>query len=120
MSDQYVFPMRDEDFKEVRPGFRRRILTGNGLMLCFWRIEEGRGPTPYDGHAENEQFGVVLRGELDFRIGSSERSVLRPGDAYWAPVAHPHGDSHFRGDKDLGETWILDVFAPPREEYRDG
>jgi hypothetical protein len=119
-SGQYVWSIGDGDFKEVQPGFRRKIITGDDVMLCFWRIQEGKGPTPYGGHEHNEQFGVILAGELDFRIGSDERARLRPGDAYWAPKNFPHGDSRFIGDPKHGETWILDVFSPPREEYRGG
>jgi len=118
--NDHAWQLDDASFKEVSPGFRRRILTGDDLMLCFWRIEEGKGPTPYDGHPHNEQFGVILAGQLDFRLGSEKRTLLRPGDVYWAPQAYPHGDSRFVGDPEHGETWILDIFSPPREEYRGG
>jgi mannose-6-phosphate isomerase-like protein (cupin superfamily) len=116
----FVFFDDESAFKEVRPGFRRRIITGNDVMLCFWRIREGSGPTVYDHHPDNEQFGIVLAGKLDFRIGSDEREMLGPGDVYWAPKGTLHGDSQFIGDPEHGETWILDLFVPPREEYRDG
>jgi hypothetical protein len=111
---------QDDGFREVKPGMRRRILLGNDMMVCLWRIRDGVGPTPYDGHPHNEQFGIILRGELDFRLGGEERHLLRPGDVYWAPKGYPHGDSHFIGDPQTGETWIADVFVPPREDYRDG
>ncbi len=104
-------------FKEVRPGFRRRIMTGDDVMLCFWRIREGSGPTPYDNHPDNEQFGVILRGELDFRVNSEERVRLKAGDVYWAPKGCDHGDSQFFGDEEHGECWILDVFVPPRDDW---
>ncbi len=120
MSERYIWRLSDDAFREVKPGFRRRIFNGNDLSLCFHRIANGAGPTPYDGHPENEQFGIILRGELDFRLGSEERTLLKPGDVYWAPRNYPHGDSHFIGDPETGETWILDIFAPPREEYRNG
>ena len=117
---RHVAQFDEGEFKEIKPGFRRRILTGEALMLCFWRIREGMGPTPYDCHPDNEQFGIVLKGKLDFRIGSEERRLLGPGDVYWAPKGFDHGDSRFVGDPEHGETWILDVFAPPREDYRGG
>lgn len=121
MSDNdNIWRFEDDGFQEVRPGFRRRIFNGDGLSLCFWRIADGCGPTPYDGHPDNEQFGLILRGQLDFRIGSDERELLGPGDIYYAPKNHPHGDSKFIGDPETGETWILDIFHPVREEYRDG
>ena len=32
----------DEEFRETdRPGFRRRVITGDHLQLCFWRIAGG-------------------------------------------------------------------------------
>jgi hypothetical protein len=61
-----------------------------------------------------------MRGALDFRIGdhdTAERTVLRAGDVYLAPVTIWHGDSVFIGDDEFGECWILDVFAPPRADF---
>jgi hypothetical protein len=116
-----VYFLDDDEFKEVKPGFRRRVFNGENLSLCFWRIKSDVDPTVYDGHPENEQFGLILKGKLDFRIGSDERIVLGPGDVYWAPTNMPHGDSKFIGDPDVGdEVWIMDIFAPVREEYRNG
>jgi hypothetical protein len=120
VSDRYIWPLDDGSFKEVSTGFRRRIVTGKDLMLCFHRIKDGSGPTPYAPHPNNEQFGIILKGQLDFRLGSDERHILKPGDIYWAPRDYSHGDSYFTGDPETGETWILDVFAPPREDYRGG
>lgn len=111
----------DDAFVETSPGMRRRIFNGNGMSMCLWRIKDGAGPTPYGGHPDNEQFGLIIAGQLDFRIGSEERVTLGPGDVYWAPKDMPHGDSRFIGDPDRNnEVWILDVFQPVREEYRNG
>lgn len=118
VGNPYVILADDDEFQEVRPGFRRRIITGDEIMLCFWRIAAGSGPTPYDSHPDNEQFGIILAGTLDFRISSDERDRLEPGDIYWAPKGTDHGDSLFIGDPAHGEVWILDLFVPPREEYR--
>lgn len=117
----HVFFLDDAAFKEVRPGFRRRIFNGENVSLCFWRIKGGVGPTVYDGHPDNEQFGLIIAGQLDFRIGSDERVVLGPGDVYYAAKDMPHGDSKFIGDPDHDdEVWIMDIFSPVREEYRNG
>lgn len=118
--NQHVWHHDDRAFKEIKPGFKRRVFTGHDMMLTLWRIRDGAGPTPYDCHPDNEQFGIILKGELDFRIGSDERRLLKPGDVYWAPKGYLHGDSQFIGDPESGETWILDMFTPPREEYRQG
>jgi mannose-6-phosphate isomerase-like protein (cupin superfamily) len=106
-------------YAESSPGFQRRILTGRDMMIAMWRIRAGSGPTPYGNHAGNEQFGIILRGSLDFRI-NGERRELGPGDVYWAPPGCDHGDSHFAGDAGSDECWIADIFSPPREDYRNG
>ena len=109
----------NHEYRQTKPGMRRRILTGDDMMVALWRIKQGVGPTPYDNHPSNEQFGIILRGQLDFRI-NGEHHVLGPGDVYWAPKGCDHGDSRFVGDTENGECWIADIFAPPREDYRNG
>jgi mannose-6-phosphate isomerase-like protein (cupin superfamily) len=119
-TNPYVWRFDEDAFKESSAGMRRRIFNGDGLSLCFWRIKEGVGPTPYAGHPDNEQFGLIVAGQLDFRLGSDQRELLGPGDVYYAPKGFPHGDSHFIGDPKHGEVWIVDIFQPVREEYRGG
>ena len=74
-----------------------------------------------DNHDENEQLGIVVRGKLDFRIGEPDdptRTVLGEGEVYLAKPGVWHGDSVFIGDDEYDECWILDVFAPPRDDLR--
>ncbi len=122
--DTMVWFLDDEAFKETeRPGFRRRVITGDNLQLCFWRITGGATGSVLHRHGDTEQLGIVMRGALDFRIGDPddrERKVLGPGDVYLARLNVWHGDSVFIGDEEYGECWILDVFAPPREDLRHG
>lgn len=119
-SGNYVYFLDESAFEETdRPGFRRRVVTGGNLMLWFWRIKGGSTGSFLHHHPDNEQLGIVMRGRLDFRIGGQdveERRVLGPGDLYLAPPGVWHGDSVFIGDDDYDECWILDVFAPPRED----
>src|SRR3546814_3105336 len=99
---------------------KRRIFNGDDMSLCFWRIKQGLGPTPYDGHPANEQFGLIIAGQLDFRIGSDERVTLGPGDVYWAPKDMPHGDSHFIGDpakNDRSEEHTSELQSLMRSSY---
>ncbi|MXZ29395.1 MAG: cupin domain-containing protein [Acidimicrobiia bacterium] len=124
LSRQTVFFLDDEAFVETaRPGFRRRVITGDGLQLCFWRIAGGTPGSYLHNHPDHEQLGIVVRGGLDFRIGDEsrppepdERVVLGPGDSYLAYRGVWHGDSVFVGDEEHDECWILDVFAPPRQD----
>lgn len=115
---------KEEAFEETeRPGFRRRVIDGAELQLCFWRIDGGAEGSFIHKHDHHEQLGIVVRGVLDFRIGerdTEKRTVLEAGDVYLAPKGVWHGDSVFHGDDEYGECWILDVFAPPRDELRTG
>lgn len=120
LSKQYCHFFDDTAFQVTdRPGFRRRVITGDRLQLCFWRIAGGATGSFLHHHTDNEQLGIVVRGQLDFRIGDAEtkeRVLLSAGDCYLAPQHVWHGDSVFIGDDEFGECWILDVFAPPRDD----
>ncbi len=118
--ENYNYFFDDDAFRDTdRPGFRRRVITGESVQLCFWRIAGGATGSFLHNHPDHEQLGIVMRGQLDFRIGSEdveERTVLKEGEVYLAPRGVWHGDSIFGGDPDYGECWILDVFSPPRED----
>jgi hypothetical protein len=122
LANQYCHFFDDAAFVETdRPGFRRRVITGERLQLCFWRIAGGAGGSYLHHHQHHEQLGIIIRGALDFRIGDEAddtRVVLHAGDVYLAPTSIWHGDSVFIGDDEFGECWILDVFAPPRDDLR--
>ncbi|MEM9712794.1 MAG: cupin domain-containing protein [Actinomycetota bacterium] len=124
LSNQYCHFEDDDAFVETeRPGFRRRVITGEHLQLCFWRIKGGSTGSFLHHHDANEQLGVIARGKLDFRIGSGteldERVVLGEGEIYLAPPGIEHGDSVFIGDDELDECWIIDVFSPPRNDLAE-
>lgn len=124
LSDQYCHFFADGEFRETeRPGFRRRVITGERLQLCFWRIAGGATGSFLHRHDDHEQLGIVVRGKLDFRINgdaeSDERVVIGENQVYLAPQGVWHGDSVFIGDDDYDECWILDVFAPPRDDLRE-
>ncbi len=122
LATQYCHFFDDAAFHSTdRPGFRRRIITGDHLQLCFWRIAGGATGSFMHQHESNEQLGIIMRGGLDFRIGQPDtetRSVLREGDVYLAPASIWHGDSVFIGDAEYDECWILDIFSPPRDDFR--
>ena len=123
LKDEFVYFFDDDKFRETdRPGFRRRVITGENLQLCFWRIDGGAKGSFIHKHQQNEQLGIIARGRLNFRIGErddvEERIELGEGECYLARPGIWHGDSIFIGDKEYDECWILDVFAPPRDDLR--
>ena len=124
LADQYCYFLDDEEFRQTdREGFRRRVITGDNLQLCFWRIAGGATGSFLHKHDDHEQLGIIVRGALDFRIGDSdsdERVVVGENEVYLARQGVWHGDSVFVGDDEYDECWILDVFAPPRDDLRNG
>ncbi len=125
LASQYCYFFEDEEFEDTdRPGFRRRVVTGEHLQLCFWRIAGGATGSVMHNHDDHEQLGIVVRGTLELRIGDHEgatqRDVIEENQAYLAPKGVWHGDSVFIGDEEYGEVWILDVFSPPRDDLREG
>ena len=124
LENQFCHFYDDDAFAETdRAGFRRRVITGDKLQLCFWRIGGGATGSFLHKHDDHEQMGIIARGKLDFRIGEEDderRVVLEENDLYIAPISVWHGDSVFIGDDELNECWILDIFTPPRDDLRDG
>jgi quercetin dioxygenase-like cupin family protein len=59
----------------------------------------------------HEQIGYLSRGRLLFRIADEER-VLEVGDSWCIPGDVPHVVMA------LEDSIAIDIFAPPRDEYR--
>ncbi len=109
----WVFNIDDERqgmARELAPGITTRIFCGDQAMLSVVRIQpHTRGKV--HSHPE-EQWGLLLEGEC-VRIQGDEEVAMRVGD-FWHT---PSGVSYGIRTGDVGAT-VLDVFSPPREEYR--
>lgn len=96
---------------EMLPGVRRRTLAaGERAMICEISLDPG-AMVPTHSHP-HEQVGTVLKGAIRMVIGGEER-ICRAGDAYVVPP----DVEHLGQALDEGAV-VLDVFSPPREEYR--
>jgi len=104
-------PKDDIRTVEMLPGVRRRTLTwGEKAMICEIALDPG-AVVPMHQHP-HEQVGTVLQGAIRMVIGGEER-VCRPGDAYLVPS----NVEHMAEALEEGAV-VIDVFSPPREEYR--
>lgn len=92
------------------PGITMSVMTGGRVMANWVRIEPGV-TVPTHAH-EHEQVGLVLEGEINMTIGDETRA-LRPGHAYTIPGNCPHAAT-----AGPAGCLVLDVFSPPREDYR--
>ena len=95
--------------EQIGEKISRRILSGDQGMIVWWSIGAGVHVEPHS-HA-NEQIVWMLKGKMEFRLGSEQR-VCGQGDV----VVIPGGTEH--------EAWldteVIDFFAPPREDFLRG
>jgi quercetin dioxygenase-like cupin family protein len=97
--------------EQISEKISRRILAGGQGMLVWWSIGAGVHVEPHS-HA-NEQIAWMLKGKMEFRLGSEQR-VCGPGDVVVIPGGAEH-EAWFRED-----TEVIDFFAPPREDFMVG
>jgi quercetin dioxygenase-like cupin family protein len=110
MADGYFVSPADAAQVEMLTGVNRRTMaTTDEAMLCEFFLERG-AQVPEHQHM-NDQVGYVVFGRLAMIIGGQER-VLQPGDSY----AIPGGVLHQA--QALIDTLVVDVFSPPRADYR--
>ena len=95
---------------EMFSGVVRRTLTdGDRLMLIEVTLNEG-AVVPMHTHP-HEQTGYLISGRFLFELGDEKRE-LGAGDCWLVPSNVPHQVTA------LEDSVFIDVFSPPREEYR--
>jgi quercetin dioxygenase-like cupin family protein len=95
---------------EMLPGIVRRTMTaGDKMMLIEVTLDPG-AVVPMHTHP-HEQTGYVVSGRMRLQI-ADETLDLNPGDAYMIPGGAEHEATA------LEPLVIVDIFSPPREEYR--
>lgn len=96
--------------RELAPGLTTRVFAGDQAMLSIVEVEPNAAGSRHS-HPQ-EQWGVLLRGS-GFRSHGDKETPVREGDFWRTPGGLEHG---FRAGPE-GAT-ILDIFAPPRDEYK--
>lgn len=96
--------------RALAKGIRARIFPGTHLMLSVVDLQPW-SESPVHSHM-NEQWGVCLEGKW-VRIQGGREYRVKAGDFWQTPPHVPHGG------RTLGARCrILDIFAPPREDYQ--
>ena len=111
MSDASCFhSLRDGGIvRQLAAGITARVFPGVHAMLSVVTLEP-HSTSPVHSHP-NEQWGVCLEGEW-IRIQDGVEHHVRAGEFWQTPPNVPHGG------RTLGSRCVvLDIFAPPREEY---
>ena len=96
--------------RELAAGVTTRIFAGDEAMLSVVTMAPNSQGTLH--HHPEEQWGVLLAGS-GVRVQGGEEIAVRQGDFWRTPGNMPHtlraGAEGCR---------VLDIFAPPRAEYR--
>jgi quercetin dioxygenase-like cupin family protein len=96
--------------RELAPGLSTQIFAGEGAMLSIVTIAPNAEGSLHS-HPE-EQWGVLLDGSAT-RIQGGEAFPVKKGDFWRTPGGVPHT---MRAGPEGAR--VLDIFAPPRPEYR--
>ena len=106
----YFYKTSEVMARQLVPGVTLRAMWGERILMSYLEM----GPNcvvPMHTHP-HEQCGLVLEGEFDMTIGGETRR-MKPGDAYVIPGGVPHAVQGLDGT-----AIALDIFSPPREEYK--
>lgn len=95
---------------EMFPGVVRRTMTAGERMMLIEVTLDASAVVPMHTHP-HEQTGSLVSGRLRFRIAGEEQE-LGPGDCWMIPGDVPHEVTA------LEACVVIDIFSPPREEYR--
>lgn len=109
----WVYSIRNDSRGIVRKlgeGLDTRIFVGDNVMLSVVRIAPHASGTVHS-HPE-EQWGVLLEGACT-RIQGDEEIDVKAGEFWHTPGGVAHG---IRTGSD--GALVLDIFSPPREEYK--
>jgi len=96
--------------RNLPAGINTRIVCGEQVMLSVVRLDSGAKSSLH--HHPEEPWGVLLEGSC-VRVQGGLEVAMNKGDFWHTPGNAPHG---IKAGPD--GAMILDVFAPPRPEYK--
>jgi quercetin dioxygenase-like cupin family protein len=96
--------------RELAPGVNTRIFAGDQAMLSVVTLAPHAEGKMH--HHPQEQWGVMLEGSA-VRVQGGEEIPVKKGDFWRTPGNVPHT---IRAGAEGAK--VLDVFSPPREEYK--
>lgn len=100
--------------EEVNPSMKRRIITGEKMMIARMNFKDGF-VVPLHHHV-HEQITQVISGKMRFWFGANKEQVmdLEAGEVVVIPSNVPHEALM------IGEVVEIDSWSPPREDWLNG
>lgn len=115
ITTQHARVLKWNDLAEDKPmeKIARRRIMGEKMMISRVQLTKGF-QVPAHQH-ENEQFAVVLEGEMEFGLDGdggpdSKKVIVKTGEVMQIPSNVRHSARALR------DTLILDIFSPPSEK----
>jgi quercetin dioxygenase-like cupin family protein len=105
-------PWNDVPEERLIQGIRRRIVTGDKVMLGRLYFPKG-SKVPAHRHV-NEQITYVITGALLFVLDGSEEVMVRAGETLHIPSNMEHSAEA------VEDTDEIDAFSPIRTDWLDG
>ena len=102
--------LSDGLFRELGEGLTTRIFSGEQAMISVVSFEPNSQGVLH--HHPEEQWGVLLEGTA-IRVQGGEEIPVKKGDFWRTPGNVPHT---MRSGPEGAR--VLDIFSPPRPEYR--
>jgi quercetin dioxygenase-like cupin family protein len=101
----------DLPWERINDKIQRRVLAGSNGMIVWWKLKAGAYAAAHKH--PHEQIVWMLKGRMDFRMENERRSMIG-GDVAVIPGNVEH-EGFF-----LEDTEVVDIFAPPREDFLTG
>ena len=102
--------LADLEPQQIWERIAARSLHGEQITLSV--VELDPGAVVAEHSHPNEQLGIVLRGEMTFRV-AGETCVLGPGGTWTISADTPH-----EATAGPEGAVVIDVFSPPRDDWQ--
>ena len=107
---KYFYNAEDATQRTLAPGVKLKTMWGEKIMMSLVKLDP-KSEVPMHSHP-HEQAGMVLEGEFEFTIGSESKKVSK-GEYYIIPGGVEH-----KVVAGTNTAIALDIFSPPREDYK--
>ncbi len=97
--------------QDLAPGIRRRFITTGRMTVAHFHLSRG-AVVPKHSH-DHEQLSYVVSGVAKFHV-AGEETVVRAGEAIQIHSWAEHSVEV------LEDTFVIDTFAPVRQDWLDG
>ena len=97
--------------EQMNPLFARQVIHGETMTIARLQLSKGCAVPEHSHH--NEQISMVETGAIRFTL-AGEEVIVKGGEALSIPPNVPHSATA------LEDTFVIDLFSPPRDDWKRG